>query len=77
VLLKVAAALHVRWKSCSRPAWDRPPVQGRRADRAPPRQGHDPQAAPEVLRGLDIERLELPIGASMAGVPHTPAPASI
>jgi quercetin dioxygenase-like cupin family protein len=27
---------------------------------------------PEVLRGLDLERLELPVGASMAGVPHTP-----
>jgi transcriptional regulator with XRE-family HTH domain len=26
---------------------------------------------PEVLRGLDIERLELPQGASMVGVPHT------
>lgn len=26
---------------------------------------------PEVLRGLDIERLELPAGASMIGIPHT------
>ncbi len=27
---------------------------------------------PEPLAGLEIERMELPVGASFAGVPHTP-----
>ena len=27
---------------------------------------------PETLAGLEIERMELPTGAAMAGVPHTP-----
>lgn len=31
---------------------------------------------PEPLPGLDLERVTLPPGARMAGVPHTPARAS-
>jgi XRE family transcriptional regulator, regulator of sulfur utilization len=73
VLLKVAAALHVRLEELLA---------------APRGTGHLYKAEeltvhrrgkviirkllPEQLRGLDIERLELPVGASMAGVPHTP-----
>ena len=31
---------------------------------------------PEPIVGLEIERMELPAGASMSGIPHTPGTAS-
>lgn len=72
VLLKVAAALHVRLEELlaaprgigklypaeKMPVRKRGPVTVRKL-------------LPEVLHGLDIERLELPVGAAMTGVPHT------
>ncbi|MCA9697005.1 MAG: helix-turn-helix transcriptional regulator [Myxococcales bacterium] len=72
VLLKVAAALHVRLEELLAP----PRGEGRiyRADSLEVRRRGAVtvrKLLPEALRGLDIERLELPAGASMVGVPHT------
>jgi transcriptional regulator with XRE-family HTH domain len=73
VLLKVAAALHVRLEELLAP----PRGTGRiykAEELVVSRRGKVTirKLLPEQLRGLDIERLELPPGASMAGVPHTP-----
>jgi transcriptional regulator with XRE-family HTH domain len=73
VLLKVAAALHVRLEELlaaprgTGRLYKSEELVVRRRGKVTIR-----KLLPEVLRGLDIERLELPIGASMAGVPHTP-----
>ncbi|HVH97105.1 MAG TPA: XRE family transcriptional regulator [Enhygromyxa sp.] len=73
VLLKIAAALHVRLEELLAP----PRGTGRlykAEELTVSRRGKVTirKLLPEQLRGLDIERLELPPGASMAGVPHTP-----
>jgi transcriptional regulator with XRE-family HTH domain len=73
VLLKIAAALHVQLEELLAP----PRGLGRlyKADTLPVRKRGPVivrKLLPETLRGLDIERLELPQGASMIGVPHTP-----
>jgi transcriptional regulator with XRE-family HTH domain len=73
VLLKVAAALHVRLEELlaaprgTGRLYKSEELTVRRRGKVTIR-----KLLPEVLRGLDIERLELPVGASMAGVPHTP-----
>jgi len=73
VLLKVAAALHVRLDEllaaprASAKLFKAAELKVRRRGKVVIR-----KLLPEQLRGLDIERLELPIGASMTGVPHTP-----
>jgi transcriptional regulator with XRE-family HTH domain len=73
VLLKVAAALHVRLEELlaaprgTGRIYTSEELTVRRRGKVTIR-----KLLPEVLRGLDIERLELPIGASMSGVPHTP-----
>lgn len=72
VLLKVAGALHVALEELLAP-----PRGTGRLYRADELRVHRRGAVtirkllPEVLRGLDIERLELPPGSAMAGVPHT------
>lgn len=73
VLLKVAAALHVRLEELLAP----PRGTGRlyKADELVVRRRGKitiRKLLPEILRGLDIERLELPPAAVMTGVPHTP-----
>ncbi|MEM9692808.1 MAG: helix-turn-helix domain-containing protein [Myxococcota bacterium] len=73
VLLKVAQALSVSVEELLGPP--RPQVQffpaasltERRRGRARVR-----QLLPEGLAGIEIERLALPAGAQMTGVPHTP-----
>jgi transcriptional regulator with XRE-family HTH domain len=73
VLVKVAQALQVRLEELIEPP--------RRAGRLYPasslpsrRRGAVTvrKLLPESLAGLEIERMELPPGAMMAGVPHTP-----
>jgi transcriptional regulator with XRE-family HTH domain len=73
VLLKIAAALHVRLEELLAP----PQANGRlfKAEELTVRRRGKVvirKLLPEQLRGLDIERLEIPSGASMIGVPHTP-----
>lgn len=72
VLLKIAAVLHVQIEELL----TAPRGLGRlyKADTLQVRKRGAVvirKLLPEVLRGLDIERLELPQGASMVGVPHT------
>jgi transcriptional regulator with XRE-family HTH domain len=72
VLLKIAAVLHVQIEELL----TAPRGLGRlyKADSLQVRKRGAVvirKLLPETLRGLDIERLELPQGASMAGVPHT------
>jgi transcriptional regulator with XRE-family HTH domain len=73
VLVKVAQALQVRLEELIEPP--------RRAGRLYPARSLPSRRRgavtvrkllPESLAGLEIERMELPAGASMAGVPHTP-----
>jgi transcriptional regulator with XRE-family HTH domain len=73
VLVKVAGALQVRLEELIEPP--------RRAGRLYPASSLPSRKRgsvtvrkllPETLAGLEIERMELPAGASMAGVPHTP-----
>src|SRR5206468_2545343 len=73
VLVKVAQALQVRLEELIEPP--------RRAGRLYPASSLPSRKRgavtvrkllPETLAGLEIERMELPAGASMAGVPHTP-----
>ena len=72
VLIKVAHALQVRLEELIEP----PRRTGRlyRADTLP-RRTRGPvtvrKLLPETIAGLEIERMELPPRASMAGVPHT------
>ncbi|PRP96537.1 anaerobic benzoate catabolism transcriptional regulator [Enhygromyxa salina] len=73
VLLKVAAALHVRLEELLAPPRGTGKVY--RADELTVRRRGKVtvrKLLPEVLRGLDIERIELAIGGTMTGVPHTP-----
>ncbi len=73
VLIKVANALQVRLDELL--AAPRPPARHLRADELPVRQRGDVtvrKLLPESLPGLDLERMLLPPGARMAGVPHTP-----
>ena len=72
VLLKVAAALHVRLEELlaaprgTGKVYKASELTVRRRGAVTVR-----KLLPEALRGLDIERLELPVGATMVGVPHT------
>jgi len=73
VLVKVANALQVRVDELL--AAPRQPARHLRAAELPVR--HKGQVTvrrllPESLPGLDLERMSLPPGARMAGVPHTP-----
>lgn len=73
VLVKVAGALQVRVDELLAA----PPTAARfvRADELPVRSKTNVtirKLLPEPLPGLDLERLVLPPGARMAGVPHTP-----
>ena len=73
VLVKVATALQVRVDELL--AAPRQPARLIRADELPSRQRGDVairKLLPEPLPGLDLERMVLPPGARMAGVPHTP-----
>jgi transcriptional regulator with XRE-family HTH domain len=73
VLVKVANALQVRLDELL--AAPRPPARHLRADELVVRKRGDVairKLLPEPLPGLDLERMVLPAGARMAGVPHTP-----
>ena len=73
VLVKVANALQVRLDELL--AAPRPPARHLRADALVVRKRGDVairKLLPEPLPGLDLERMVLPAGARMAGVPHTP-----
>jgi transcriptional regulator with XRE-family HTH domain len=73
VLIKVANALQVRLEELLGPT--HPPVRFLRATDLPTRQRGQVairKLLPEPLPGLDLERMVLPPGARMAGVPHTP-----
>ena len=73
VLVKVADALQVRVDELL--ASPRRPVQHLRAASLPTRKRGEitiRKLLPESLAGLDLERLALPPGARMSGVPHTP-----
>lgn len=73
VLIKVANALQVRLDELLAAA--RQPARHLRADELPSRQKGAVairKLLPEPLPGLDLERMVLPPGARMAGVPHTP-----
>jgi transcriptional regulator with XRE-family HTH domain len=73
VLVRVAGALQVRLDELLAPP--RAHVQHHRAATLPVRSkgaARIRKLLPEPLAGLDIERLELPVGAAFAGVPHTP-----
>src|SRR3954470_23437065 len=73
VLVKVAAALQVRLDELL--AQPRQPARFLRADELPIRtrgQVAIRKLLPEPLPGLDLERMVLPPGGRMAGVPHTP-----
>ena len=73
VLVKVAAALEVRLDELLAPP--RQPARFLRADELPTRQRGQVairKLLPEPLPNLDLERMTLPPGARMPGVPHTP-----
>ena len=73
VLVKAATALQVRLDELLAPP--RQPARHLRADELPSRTKGDVtirKLLPEPLPGLDLERMVLPPGARMAGVPHTP-----
>ena len=73
VLVKVANALQVRLDELL--AAPRTPARHLKASDLPTRargQVAIRKLLPEPLPGLDIERMVLPPGARMAGVPHTP-----
>ncbi|HEU0035302.1 MAG TPA: XRE family transcriptional regulator [Kofleriaceae bacterium] len=73
VLMKVATALQVRLDELLAPP--RQPARHLKASELPTRargQVAIRKLLPEPLPGLDIERMELPPGARMAGIPHTP-----
>jgi transcriptional regulator with XRE-family HTH domain len=73
VLVKVASALEVRLDELLAPP--RQPARFMRADELPTRQRGQVairKLLPEPLPNLDLERMTLPPGARMAGVPHTP-----
>jgi transcriptional regulator with XRE-family HTH domain len=73
VLMKVAAALQVTLEELVGP----PRAMARlyRAAELPVRQRGKVlvrRLLPDPIAGMDLERMELPAGAAMAGVPHTP-----
>jgi transcriptional regulator with XRE-family HTH domain len=73
VLIKVANALQVRVDELL--GSPRQPARVLRADELPSRQRGSVairKLLPEPLPGLDLERMTLPPGARMVGVPHTP-----
>jgi XRE family transcriptional regulator, regulator of sulfur utilization len=73
VLIKVAAALQVRLDELLAAAHQ--PVRFLHAADLPSRRKGQVairKLLPEPLPGLDLERMVLPPGARMAGVPHTP-----
>ena len=73
VLMKVAAALQVRLEELLAPP--REPGRLVKAADLPTRQKGDVtvrKLLPESLAGLDLERLDLPAGGRMGGVPHGP-----
>lgn len=73
VLIKVANALQIRVDELL--AAPRQPARHLRAAELPVRvkgQVSVRRLLPESLPGLDLERMSLPPGARMAGVPHTP-----
>lgn len=73
VLVKVAGALEVRLDELLAPP--RQPARFLRADELPTRNRGSVairKLLPEPLPNLDLERMTLPPGARMAGVPHTP-----
>jgi transcriptional regulator with XRE-family HTH domain len=73
VLVKVANALQVRLDELLAPP--RRGARHLRAEDLPTRSRGDVairKLLPEPLPGLDLERMVLPAGARMAGVPHTP-----
>ena len=73
VLVKVAASLQVRLDELL--AQPRQPARFLKADELPTRtrgQVAIRKLLPEPLPGLDLERMVLPPGGRMAGVPHTP-----
>lgn len=73
VLVRVAQALQVRLEELIEP----PRRAGRlyKVDSLPARKRGAVSVRkllPESIAGLELERMELPPGASMAGIPHTP-----
>ena len=73
VLIKVANALQVRLDELL--AAPRLPARHLRASELPVRHRGNVtvrKLLPEPLPGLEIERMELPPGARMVGIPHTP-----
>lgn len=73
VLLKVAAALQVSIEELIGPP--RTAVRFYRASAIPKRtrgQVTIGKILPDAVPGLEIDRMELPPGASMRGIPHTP-----
>lgn len=73
VLVKVANALQVRLDELLAPP--RQPARFLKASDLPTRNRGNVgirKLLPESLPGLDLERMVLPPGARMAGVPHTP-----
>lgn len=73
VLVKVANALQIRLDELLAPP--RGAARFVKADELPARQRGEVairKLLPEPLPGLDLERMVLPPGARMAGVPHTP-----
>ena len=73
VLVKAANALHVRLDELLAPP--NPTARHIRASELPVRQRGEVtvrKLLPESLPGIDLERMTLPPGARMTGVPHTP-----
>lgn len=73
VLLKIAEALQVSLEELLAPP--RPSAKHYKQSELPQRirgKVSVRKLLPEPLVGLDIERLVLPVGSSMRGVPHTP-----
>jgi transcriptional regulator with XRE-family HTH domain len=73
VLIKVATALQVRLDELLAPP--RQPGRHIKAAELPVRvrgQVAVRKLLPETIAGLDLERMALPAGARMAGIPHTP-----
>jgi transcriptional regulator with XRE-family HTH domain len=73
VLVKVAAALQVTLEELCGPP--RATAKLYRADELPLRRRGNVavrKLLPDPIPGMDFERLELPPGAAMAGIPHTP-----
>lgn len=73
VLVKVANALQTRLEELIGPT--RTSAKLYRASELPTRQRGRVvvrKLLPDPIAGLEIERLDLPVGASMTGIPHTP-----